>query len=197
MAKQKGKKDEVRDLKIRRATAFDVVNLSKMLIKARDEQVNGGIWYPAVADGERGEMMACQYVLTLIDKAVIYVADLNGRLLGVIGCSVDRYPWSDEWMLTNEWFYVLPQFRESDIALALLTAMEHFADAESVPYSGEDKPRMAIMLGMLSAQQTGAKDRWMRQKGYVSGGGNFVRAPHYEPHQEDDPDDTEGHPGVG
>jgi GNAT superfamily N-acetyltransferase len=186
MAKGNSKKDdEARDLVIRRATAFDVVNLAKMLIAARDEQADG-IWYPSVPEGDRGRMMATQYVLALIDKAVIYVADLNGRLLGCIGCSVDRFPWSDDWMLTNEWFFVLPQFRDSEIALALLSAMESFADADQLPYSEEAKPRMAIMLGMVTGQQTGIKNRWMQQQGFINGGGNFVRAPQYEPQQEDD-----------
>jgi len=183
----KSKNDDPRDLTIRRATAFDVVNLAKMLIKGRDEQAEG-IWYPAVPEGERGEMMACQYMLTLIDKAVIYVADLNGRLLGVIGCSVDRFPWSDDWMLTNEWFYVLPQFRDSEIALALLHAMETFADADELPFSGEKKPRMAILLGMVSGQRTGVKNAWMQRQGYENGGGNFVRAPQNEPDQQDHAD---------
>ena len=183
MAKKEDPK-EPRTLRIRRATAFDVVNLAKMLMQARDEQAED-IWYPSVPEGERGKMMAVQYVLALIDKAVIYVADLNGRLLGCIGCAVDRFPWSDDWMLTNEWFYVLPQFRDSEIAENLLRAMEQFADSDELPFSGEEKPRMAILMGMVSGQQTGVKDRFMKQQGYDNGGGNFVRAPQYEPQQED------------
>jgi len=177
MAKGKTEKaDSTRDLNIRRATAFDVVNLAKMLIRGRNEQAET-IWYPSVPEGHRGEMLSTQYCLTLIDKAVVYVADLNGRLLGCIGCSVDRFPWTDDWMLTNEWFYVMPQFRDSDIAAALLHAVEAFADADTLPLSGETKPRMPIMLGMVSGQQTGVKNRWMQQQGFINGGGNFVRAP--------------------
>ncbi len=186
MAKGKTERAEnTRDLKIRRATAFDVVNLAKMLVRGRNEQAES-IWYPTVPEGIRGEMLTSQYCLTLIDKAVVYVADLNGRLLGCIGCSVDRFPWSDDWMLTNEWFYVMPQFRDSDIAKALLHAVEAFADADVLPLTNETKPRMAIVMGMISGQQTGVKNRWMEQQGFVNGGGNFVRAPQNVEFQEDD-----------
>lgn len=183
MAKRE-KSDEPRTLVIRRATAYDVVNLAKMLIQGREEQEEG-IWYPSIPEGDRGKMMACKYVLDLIDRAVIFVADLNGRLLGCIGCSVDRYPWSDDWMLSNEWFYVMPQFRDSDIAVSLLAAMEQFADADELPITGDPKPRFAIMLGIVSGHQTGVKNRFMEQQGFKNGGGNFVRAPQYGQEQDD------------
>lgn len=185
MAKGKTERaEQARDLNIRRATAFDVVNLAKMLIRGRNEQAET-IWYPTVPEAHRGEMMTTQYCLTLIDKAVVYVADLNGRLLGAIACSVDRFPWTDDWMLTNEWFYVMPQFRDSDIAKALLHAVESFADSDVLPFSGEAKPRMPIMMGMVSGQQTGVKNRWMEQQGFINGGGNFVRAPQNDEVKED------------
>lgn len=185
MAKSNQKSDEPRTLVIRRATAYDVVNLAKMLIAGLEEQ-SEGIWYPRVPEGDRGKMMSVKYIIDLVDRAVIFVADLNGRLLGCIGCSVDRYPWSDDWMLSNEWFYVLEKFRDSDIAVALLQAMQDFADADELPITGEGKPRFAIMLGIVSGKQTGVKNRFMEMQGYINGGGNYVRAPQYGPQQNDD-----------
>ena len=88
-------------------------------------------------------------------------------------------------MLSNEWFYVMSQFRDSDIAISLLTAMEQFADADVLPITGDSKPRFAIMLGIVSGHQTGLKNRFMELQGFKNGGGNFVRAPQYGQIQDD------------
>lgn len=178
--------EQPRKLRIRRATAYDVVNLAKMLRKARDEQAEH-IYYPPVPEGERGRMMVVNHLMDLLNRGVVYVADLNGRLLGAIGMGVEQMAdWSDEYGLVNEWFYVLPQFRDSEIAKGLLAAVEAWADADEQPWTGQPKPRMPIMIGMLSGQQTGLKSKFMQGLGYANGGGNFVRAPQYEPDEKDD-----------
>jgi GNAT superfamily N-acetyltransferase len=174
--KNKQRSEEPRNMTIRRATAFDVVNLAKMLSKAREEQANG-IWYPGVAPGPDGEMIGVQYVLTLINRGLVFVADLEGRLMGAIGMVVHQYPWSSEWVLLNEWFYVLPQFRDSDIARALLTAVEVWADEEVEPRTGKHKDKLGIVIGIWSGERTGIKDQFMERLGYQNAGGSFVRAP--------------------
>lgn len=170
-------KEQTRKLLIRRATAYDVVNLTKMLIQAREEQAKH-VYYPALAEGERGRKMVIYHVLGMINSGIVYVADLDGRLLGAIGMDLDKLAeWSDEFGLINEWFYVLPQFRDSDIARNLLKAVEDWADADIQPWNGEPKPRMAMIIGMLSGQQTGLKNKFMQRLGYQNCGGNFVRSP--------------------
>lgn len=176
---------EPRDLDIRFATAFDVVNLSRLLMAARDETAKG-IWYPAVADGQIGQMMVVDHVLAVIKTGVVVVADFNKRLVGCIGMSVDRWQWSSSWMMTNEWFYVDRHFRDSDIARGLLRQIENWADSD-IDHRGTTKPTMAVMIGMLSGQQTGLKNKFMKQHGYTNGGGNFVRAPN-EPFKQDNAD---------
>lgn len=169
--------EQARTLLIRRAVAYDVINLCKMLIQAREDQAKH-IHYPSLAEGERGRKMVMYHLLGMINSGVVFVADLNGRLLGAIGMHVTKLAdWSEEYGLVNEWFYVIPQFRDSDIARMLLKAVESWADADIQPWDGGEKPRMAIQLGMLSGQQTGLKNKFMQQLGYVNGGGNFIRAP--------------------
>lgn len=180
--------EQARPLRIRRAAAYDVVNLSKMLIQARDEQAKH-VYYPALAPGERGRMMVQYHLMGMINNGVVFVADLDGRLLGAIGMSLEKLAeWSDEYGLVNEWFYVLPQFRDSDIARALLSAVEVWADADIQPWNDEPKPRMAMVVGMLSGMQTGLKNKFMQQLGYVNGGGNFVRKPQHEQNEEEHTD---------
>lgn len=181
--------EQAKPLLIRRAAAYDVVNLSKMLIKARDEQAEH-IYYPSVPEGERGRKMVVYHLLNMINDGVVFVADLNKRLVGVISMHATKIAeWSDEYGLVNEHFYVIPQFRDSDIARALLTAVEAWADADLQPWSGAPKPRMPIVMGMLSGQQTGLKNKFMTQRHYKNGGGNFIRSPKYEPNEQNNADE--------
>lgn len=186
----KQKTDEPRNMKIRRATAYDVVNLAKMLVKGRDEQAQK-IWYPEVPRGPAGEEIQVRYLIDVISRGLVFVADLEGRLMGAIGMTVQKFGWSNEWVLLNEWFYVLPQFRDyseeqeaeledgqpRSIARALLAAVEAWADADIEPRSGQPKDALGIVLGIWSGERTGIKDRFMKQLGYNDGGGSFMRAP--------------------
>lgn len=182
------KQEQARKLLIRRAVAYDVVNLTKMLIQAREEQAQH-IYYPSVDEGEIGKQMVLDHVWKMTKAGVVYVADLDGRLLGAIGMHMTQVAeWSFDYGLVNEWFYVLPQFRDSDIARMLLQAVEDWADSDIQPWNGEPKPRMPIMMGMLSGHQTGLKNKFMQRLGYANGGGNFVRAPRYE--QDEKADDN-------
>lgn len=180
--------EQARKLLIRRAVAYDVVNLTKMLIQAREEQAKH-IYYPSVPEGELGRQMVSDHVRDMTKQGVVYVADLDGRLLGAIAMHVTQLKeWSFEFGLINEWFYVLPQFRDSDIAIMLLKAVEEWADADINPWNDKAKPKMPMVVGMLSGQATGLKNKFMQGLGYINGGGNFVRAPHHEQFIEDDDD---------
>ena len=59
----------------------------------------------------------------------------------------------------------------------LLKAVHDWADADIQPWNGQAKPRMATIVGMLSGQHTGLKNKFMQGLGYQNGGGNFVRPP--------------------
>ena len=178
--------EQARKLLIRRAVAYDVVNLTKMLIQARDEKEQH-VYYPSVPEGEIGRQMVLDHVNSMTKTGVVYTADLDGRLLGAIGMHVTQMAdWSFDFGLINEWFYVLPQFRDSDIAIMLLKAVEEWADADINPWNSKAKPRMPMVVGMMSGQQTGLKNKFMQGLGFINGGGNFVRAPQHEQFIETD-----------
>ena len=108
----------------------------------RDEQAKH-IYYPSVPEGELGRQMVSDHVRDMTKQGIVYVADLDGRLLGAIAMHVTQLKeWSFEFGLLNEWFYVLPQFRDSDIAIMLLKAVEEWADADINPWNDKAKPRM-------------------------------------------------------
>ena len=178
--------EQARKLLIRRAVAYDVVNLTKMLIQAREEK-GQHTYYPSVPEGEVGRQMVLDHVNGMTKSGVVYTADLDGRLLGAIGMHVTQMAeWSFDFGLINEWFYVMPQFRDSDIAIMLLKAVEEWADADINPWNNKAKPRMPMVVGMMSGQQTGLKNKFMQGLGFINGGGNFVRAPHHEQFIETD-----------
>lgn len=171
----KQKIDEPRNMVIRRATAFDVVNLAKMFTKANGERLQKG-WDPKIPEGPVGEFAAVHFILALINLGLVFTADLEGRLMGAIGNSVHQYPWSDEWVLLNEWFYVLPHFREAEIGEVLVEATNIWADAEIEPRSGKKKAQLGVVFKTFP-DLTGLSRPKLEELEYVFDNGSFKRAP--------------------
>lgn len=178
-------------IKIRRASAFDCVEIVSLLLQGAAEQ-RESIWYPRPTQRPTKQVGA---VLALIDQGVVIVAEqeVDGRLVAAIGVTICQDDWSDEWKMVNEWLYVMPDFRDTDIADQLLTFVEHFADAAVSPQTQEGLP---IVMAMMAGQDTELKDELMRRRGYQYGGGNWVRAPRSPNVQveEDDADAATGDP---
>lgn len=171
----KQKTDEPRNMIIRRATAFDVVNLAKMLIRSNGERSQKS-WDPRVPEGPAGEFVAVRFLLALIDIGLVFTADLEGRLMGAIGNSVHQAPWSNEWVLLNEWFYVLPQFRESEIGDALVLATNAFADSEIEPRNGRKKDPLGVIFKTFP-DLAGISRQVFEDLEYVFDNGSFKRPP--------------------
>jgi len=91
-----------------------------------------------------------------------------------MGMSIGRDDWSDDWVMQNDWTYVLKTWRDTDVADQLMKAVEAFADKSGNPATGKGLP---IIIGMMTGRDTDLKDKLMERKGYQYGGGNFVRAP--------------------
>lgn len=171
----KQKTDEPRNMIIRRATAFDVVNLAKMLLKSKGEQSQKG-WDPRVPEGPAGEFVAVRFLLALIDIGLVFVADLEGRLMGAIGNSVHQPPYSHEWVLLNEWFYVLPQFRESEIGDALIVAINTWADSEVESRNGRKKDQVGVIFRSFP-ELSGMSRQVLEDLEYEHDNGSFRRRP--------------------
>lgn len=170
-------------IKIRRANGYDVVRLTRLLERGATEQ-RKGVWYPSPSQSAAKKIA---YVLSLIDQAVVIVAEAfipspevggpeERKIVGAISMSVTRLPWSDDWMLTNEFFYVREEYRDTDVADQLLSAAELFADTQKDQRTGQ-AAELPMMLGMLTGVDTELKDELFKRRNWVYSGGNFIRGP--------------------
>ena len=175
-------------IKIRRATAYDVVDLTRLLERGVEEQQEN-IWYPSLSVDP---MKRVSHVLAMIDKGYVVVADMlvvvgdqaTGQrgLVGAIGLAITQDQWSDDWMLASEWTYILPEYRDGKMYDNMMTMVEHWADTQISPDTGLGLP---IMLSNMSGMDTDVKDKLIERRGYQYGGGNFVRAPYHEQETKD------------
>lgn len=167
-------------IKIRRATAYDVVEIAKLLVHGNAEQ-RKDIWYQEPTDDKTVQVA---HVLALIDKGFVIVADMlvvvgeqeTGQrgLIGAIGMAISKAVWSVDWCLCNEWTYILPDYRDGELYANMMTAVEDFADSKVHPDTGDGLP---ILMSNMSGRDTDTKDQLLERRGYQFGGGNFVRAP--------------------
>ena len=181
-------------IKIRKATAYDVVDIAKLLVRGNAEQ-NEDIWYPKVTE-DRTVQIA--HVLALIDKGHVVVADMivvvgdepTGQrgLVGAIGMAISKDQWSLDWCLCNEWTYILPDYREGELYGNMMTAVEDFADSKVHPETGYGLP---VLMSNMSGRDTDTKDHLVERRGYQYGGGNFVRAPTHEQETQNDQRDED------
>lgn len=164
----------VEKVRIRRADADDVIELAQLLRRAAKEQAED-IFYPAVSLNKAKQLL---HILTLIDQGFVVVAEekdeISGTIFAAIGCSIGCDDWSDQWMINNEWTYVHTDWRNTDVADQLMTAVENFADSQVNPETGQGLP---ILMGVLTGRGVDLKDKLMSRRNYQYGGGNFLRAP--------------------
>lgn len=161
-------------VRIRRAEPDDVVELAQLLRRAAGEQAED-IWYSTVSINKTKQLY---HLLGTIDRGFVVLAEekdeISGTIIAAMGMSLARDDWSDDWILNNEWTYVMPDWRSTDVASQLLSAVEAFADESGDPATRKGLP---VIIGMLTGRDTDLKDKLMERKGYQYGGGNFVRAP--------------------
>ncbi len=162
----------MKKVKIRRATAWDIVKVTRLLEGAAKEQ-REDIWYSRPSKNAAKKIYS---VLNVIDKGYVVVAETQDRkqIVAAMGMSFATDDWSEDWVMQNEWTYVLKTWRDTDVASQLLMAVEMFADTAGNPATGKGLP---IIIGMMTGRDTDLKDKLMERKGYQYGGGNFVRAP--------------------
>ena len=165
-------------IKIRRATAWDVIEIAKLLLKGAMEQ-SETVWYPTPSKSHAKKIGS---VLALIDKGLVVVAEqeVDGRIVAAVGMVITQADWSDDWQLMNEWIYILPEFRATDIFDNLMSAVEAWADDNRDPTTGQG---LAALMGVWTGDSAELKDQLMQRRGWQYAGGNFVRPP-YEHDEE-------------
>ena len=162
----------MKKVKIRRATPWDVIKIAYLLKRAAKEQAED-IWYSTLSINETKQIF---HILTLIDRGFVVIAETHEQkqVVAAMGMSIARDDWSDDWVMQNDWTYVLSTWRDTDVADQLMKAVEMFADEKGDPATGKGLP---IIIGMMTGRDTDLKDKLMERRGYQYGGGNFVRAP--------------------
>lgn len=160
------------ELMIRRAVPLDCVNIARAL-KASWEPSQAAV--PAQVD----DLRAVEYVTNTLRESFVVVADLSGRLIGVMACTLMRERWSrpDDWFLADEFVVISSAWVTRGVIERLLAEAEAFADQESMP----------LMLGgsLLSAPLNPILSQ---RPGYLRLGAQYLRMPH----AADEPRSVEG-----
>lgn len=150
------------ELMIRRAVPMDCVNIARAL-KASWEPSQAAV--PAQVD----DLRTIEYVTHTLADSFVVVADLSGRLIGAMACSLMRERWSrpDDWFLADEFVVLSPAWVTRGVLELLLTEIEVFSDHEDFP----------LMLGgsLLSAPLNPALNQ---RPGYSRFGAHYLRMPH-------------------
>lgn len=139
---------------IRGAGPADAVVLKVMLKKSLEE----------VRDGQFSrinEAKARAYIEMCIQDGACFVAELDGAIIGTICLRTLQEIWSDDAFLNEEWFYVLPRFRETGAALKLLDTAEKLADQMELPVymainNGDPEPLERVLDQRMGYRRTGA-----------------------------------------
>jgi len=160
---------------IRQAIAWDVVKVGRLSLQAIEEQGQAA-WF---ARPEPTGFKLLSTHLESIGNGLVMVAETReGRIVGMLAMSYQQYGWSDEYLFTNEWFYVLPAYRSgkyAKTAFMLMEAIEKFADSRRNPKTGKGLP---IQMAIHSVLDPKLKDALFRARGYDYVGGSFRREPH-------------------
>lgn len=166
--------DQETGILIRQATAWDVVKIGRLSLQAIEEQGEHA-WFPL--PDPRGLKLVGSILLVIERGMTVVATTKEGRIVGVLAMDIQRYGWSDEYLLTNEWFYVLPAYRTGKYArtaFMLMEAIERFADSRRHPRTGAGLP---VQISIHSGVDAELKDGFLRSRGYRYVGGNFRREP--------------------
>jgi N-acetylglutamate synthase-like GNAT family acetyltransferase len=151
------KTSESQTITIRKAKAYDVSNLCRLLEQAYSDAEG---MYP-----EPDQYMVINWVTGILSEGYCVVAEKAGRIIGSVAVTNYRFPWSPKWFIYVDWMYVSVGFREGGVFDGLLTAIHAYADERQAPIFG----------GISSGKAAALKDRLMRMKGYHYLGGQFMR----------------------
>jgi hypothetical protein len=148
------KKTNSPTIKIRRAVPEDVVNIFK---QTRNRAETEKPHFLGVPDNHRG--MA--FILDLIQNGYVIVADLSGRIVGCLGCSVYEIPYlpKDSWVMDAEFIAFAPGFEDNGTGAALLQNLRKFVLENKVPLRvmtcKVDEDRFGKFLGKIGFEQVG------------------------------------------
>jgi GNAT superfamily N-acetyltransferase len=109
-----------------------------------------------------------------LEKSIVWIANgiENGAwvvendeaMIGTIALQLTSPWYSHQPYFTDAWLYVLPEYRNSKVASALLAAVQIFAEEKNLP----------LVVNIFNAEDTESKIQMMQRKGFKLIGASFV-----------------------
>jgi hypothetical protein len=115
-----------------------------------------------------------RYVSNLVrsPNGRVWVADLSGRLVGTLICSIVQPLWSDLWFLSNDFFTVDQHFRKHGVAQKLIELAKMLSEEKRLP----------IWFEVTTGGRAELKDRFIAFQGLTYMGGRHLYWPSSLPH---------------
>jgi hypothetical protein len=141
---------------IRRAVPEDVSELHKMLI-----DMYSRIEIPA---SPLSEKKVLEVIKSAMEKGIVIVAEVEGKIIGSLGGMANSDWWSDQKHLSDIWFYVSPDKRNSRAAVKLVKCF--------IKIGKEIK--MKVKLGHYYSGDIERKDKFFDRLGFVKAGSLYT-----------------------
>ena len=141
---------------IRRAVPEDVSEIHKMLI-----DMYSRIEIPA---SPLSEKKVLDVVKSAMEKGIVIVAEVEGKIIGSLGGMANSDWWSEQKHLSDIWFYVSPDKRNSRAAVKLVKCF--------IKIGKEIK--MKVKLGHYYSGDIERKDKFFDRLGFVRTGSLYT-----------------------
>ena len=141
---------------IRRAVPEDVSEIHKMLIDMYNR-----IEVPASPLSERKVL---DVIKSAMEKGIVIVAEVEGKIIGSLGGMTNSDWWSEQKHLSDIWFYVSPDKRNSRAAVKLVKCF--------IKIGKEIK--MKVKLGHYYSGDIERKDKFFERLGFVKAGSLYT-----------------------
>jgi hypothetical protein len=141
---------------IRRAVPEDVSEIHKMLI-----DMYSRIEIPA---SPLSEKKVLEVIKSAMEKGIVIVAEVEGKIIGSLGGMANSDWWSDQKHLSDIWFYVSPDKRNSRAAVKLVKCF--------IKIGKEIK--MKVKLGHYYSGDIERKDKFFDRLGFVKAGSLYT-----------------------
>ena len=141
---------------IRRAVPEDVSELHKMLI-----DMYSRIEIPA---SPLSEKKVLDVIKSAMEKGIVIVAEVEGKIIGSLGGMANSDWWSEQKHLSDIWFYVSPDKRNSRAAVKLVKCF--------IKIGKEIK--MKVKLGHYYSGDIERKDKFFDRLGFVKAGSLYT-----------------------
>jgi GNAT superfamily N-acetyltransferase len=133
----------------------------KVLLKQSMSEVQEG-QFSRINDAK-----ARAYIDLCIEEGACLVAVYQEAIIGTICLRTLQEIWSDDQFLNEEWFYVLPRFRDTGAAVKLLGTAEQLADQMGLP----------VFFAINSHDPEPLERVLDSRTGYRTTGRNYLRKP--------------------